>query len=45
MYFGIPARPAREMHKINSSLGYVPELLKRVSAIEEKLGIERKDKE
>lgn len=43
MYFGIPARPAREMHKINSSLGYVPELLKRVAALEEKLGIERKE--
>jgi UDP-3-O-[3-hydroxymyristoyl] glucosamine N-acyltransferase len=42
MYFGIPARPAREMHKINSSLGYVPELLKRVTALEEKLGIEKK---
>ncbi|MBS0618632.1 MAG: UDP-3-O-(3-hydroxymyristoyl)glucosamine N-acyltransferase [Spirochaetes bacterium] len=39
MYFGIPARPAREMHKINGSLVYVPELLKRVTAIEEKLGI------
>jgi UDP-3-O-[3-hydroxymyristoyl] glucosamine N-acyltransferase len=42
MYFGIPARPAREMHKINASLVYVPELLKRVAALEEKLGIERK---
>jgi len=42
MYFGIPARPAREMHKINGSLVYVPELLKRVAAIEEKLGIEKK---
>jgi hypothetical protein len=30
------------MHKINSSLGYVPELLKRVTALEEKLGIEKK---
>lgn len=45
MYFGIPARPAREMHKINGSLVYVPELLKRVAALEEKLGIERKEKE
>lgn len=45
MYFGIPARPAREMHKINGSLVYVPELLKRVAAIEEKLGIERKETE
>ncbi|MCX7633027.1 MAG: UDP-3-O-(3-hydroxymyristoyl)glucosamine N-acyltransferase [Turneriella sp.] len=41
IYFGIPARPAREMHKINSSLVYVPELLKRVAAIEKKLGIVR----
>lgn len=42
-YFGIPARPAREMHKINGALVYLPELLKRVSAIENKLGLERKD--
>lgn len=41
-YFGIPARPAREMHKINASLVYVPELLKRVTALEEKLGIREK---
>ncbi|HNE20302.1 MAG TPA: UDP-3-O-(3-hydroxymyristoyl)glucosamine N-acyltransferase [Turneriella sp.] len=41
MYFGIPARPAREMHKINGSLVYVPELLKRVAALEEKLGLEK----
>ncbi|MBV6492047.1 MAG: UDP-3-O-(3-hydroxymyristoyl)glucosamine N-acyltransferase [Turneriella sp.] len=39
IYFGIPARPAREMHKINGSLVYVPELLKRVAALEEKLNI------
>lgn len=39
MYFGIPARPAREMHKINGSLVYVPELLKRVAALEKKLGL------
>jgi len=37
IYFGIPARPVREMHKINGSLEYLPELLKRVRAIEEKL--------
>ncbi|HRP70274.1 MAG TPA: UDP-3-O-(3-hydroxymyristoyl)glucosamine N-acyltransferase [Turneriella sp.] len=37
IYFGIPARPAREMHKINGSLVYVPELLKRVAALEEKI--------
>lgn len=41
MYFGIPARPAREMHKINGSLVYVPELLKRVAALEEKLGLKK----
>jgi UDP-3-O-[3-hydroxymyristoyl] glucosamine N-acyltransferase len=45
IYFGIPARPAREMHKINGSLVYVPELLKRVTAIEEKMGIARVEKE
>lgn len=45
MYFGIPARPAREMHKINGSLVYVPGLLKRVTALEDKLGIERKAEE
>ncbi len=43
MYFGIPARPAREMHKINGSLVYVPELLKRVAALEKKLGVEKKE--
>jgi hypothetical protein len=31
------------MHKINGALVYVPELLKRVTALEEKLGIEKKD--
>lgn len=45
MYFGIPARPAREMHKINGSLVYVPELLKRVAALEKKLGIEKKSED
>lgn len=42
IYFGIPARPVREMHKINNSLQFLPELLKRVSVLEEKTGIEKK---
>jgi UDP-3-O-[3-hydroxymyristoyl] glucosamine N-acyltransferase len=41
MYFGIPARSAREMHKINAALVYLPELLKRVAALEEKLGVKK----
>ena len=45
IYFGIPARPVREMHKINNSLQFLPELLKRVSALEEKLGIEKESGE
>jgi len=36
-YFGIPCRPVRTMHKINSSLGKLPELLKRVKDLEEKI--------
>ncbi len=36
-YFGIPAREAREMHKINSALLYLPELLKRVKELESKI--------
>jgi len=43
IYFGIPARPVREMHKINNSLQFLPELLKRVSALEEKAWIEKKN--
>ncbi len=27
-YFGIPARPALEMHRIHSSLGFLPEIVK-----------------
>ncbi len=35
--FGTPARQVREHHKIHSSLKYVPELLKRVKSLEDKL--------
>lgn len=42
IYFGIPCRPVREMHKINNAQQFLPELLKRVSFLEEKLGIEKK---
>lgn len=45
IYFGIPCRPVRDMHKINNSLQFLPELLKRVSALEGKLGIEKKSGE
>ncbi len=36
-YFGIPARPARQMHKMNAALERLPELLARVRALEDKL--------
>ncbi len=36
-YFGTPARPAGEMHRINSALGKLPELLARVRELEAKL--------
>jgi UDP-3-O-[3-hydroxymyristoyl] glucosamine N-acyltransferase len=36
-YFGIPARGAREMHKMNASLVKLPELLTRVRELEAKL--------
>ncbi len=36
-YFGTPARPAKEMHRINAALGKLPELLGRVRALEAKL--------
>ena len=36
-YFGIPARPAREMHKMNSALARLPELLTKVRDLEAKL--------
>ncbi|AFM13508.1 UDP-3-O-(3-hydroxymyristoyl)glucosamine N-acyltransferase [Turneriella parva] len=45
MYFGIPARPAREMHKINNALGYLPTLLKRVAHLEEIAGVARAEEQ
>src|SRR6185312_2474786 len=36
-YFGIPARPARQMHKMNAALERLPELLAKVRELEEKL--------
>ena len=36
-YFGTPARPAKEMHRINTALGKLPELLTRVRELEAKL--------
>jgi len=36
-YFGTPARPAKEMHRINSALGKLPELLAKVRELEAKL--------
>lgn len=33
-YFGVPARPAREMHRMNASLAKLPELLGTVRALE-----------
>lgn len=38
-YFGVPARPAREMHKINAAAAELPALLKRVRELEAKLGV------
>lgn len=35
-YFGIPARPAKQMHRMNAALEKLPELLARVRALEEK---------
>lgn len=37
-YFGTPARPARQMHKMNAALERLPELLAKVRELEEKLG-------
>ncbi|HAH05729.1 MAG TPA: UDP-3-O-(3-hydroxymyristoyl)glucosamine N-acyltransferase [Elusimicrobia bacterium] len=37
-YFGSPARPARQMHKMNAALERLPELLVRVRALEAKPG-------
>jgi UDP-3-O-[3-hydroxymyristoyl] glucosamine N-acyltransferase len=36
-YFGTPARPARQMHKMNAALERLPELLAKVRELEEKL--------
>jgi UDP-3-O-[3-hydroxymyristoyl] glucosamine N-acyltransferase len=36
-YFGIPARPARQMHKMHAALEKLPELLAKVREIEESL--------
>ncbi|MBI4423522.1 MAG: UDP-3-O-(3-hydroxymyristoyl)glucosamine N-acyltransferase [Elusimicrobia bacterium] len=37
-YFGTPARPARQMHKMNAALERLPELLGKVRELEEKVG-------
>jgi len=37
IYFGTPARQVREQHRINSSMKYLPELLKRVKSLEKKI--------
>ncbi len=37
MLFGTPARPAKEMHRINASLGKLPELIAKVKELEAKL--------
>ncbi len=37
MLFGTPARPAKEMHRINASLGKLPELIAKVKELESKL--------
>jgi len=36
-YFGTPARPAKEMHRINASLGKLPELVAKVRELEASL--------
>jgi len=36
-YFGIPARPARQMHKMNAALERLPELLAKVRELELKV--------
>ncbi len=36
-YFGYPARVAREAHRINSAIPYLPELLKRIKELEKKV--------
>ncbi len=37
MYFGSPARPAKEMHRINASLAKLPQMMAKFREIEEKL--------
>lgn len=36
-YFGIPARPIKESHRINGALSSLPDLIKRVKEIEDRL--------
>ena len=36
-YFGIPARPARQMHRMNAALERLPELLVKIRTLEESL--------
>ncbi|MEK7388459.1 MAG: UDP-3-O-(3-hydroxymyristoyl)glucosamine N-acyltransferase [Elusimicrobiota bacterium] len=36
-YFGIPARPAREMHKMNAALTRLPEMLGKMREVEARL--------
>ena len=36
-YFGTPARPAREMHKMHAALAKLPELLVKVRELETRL--------
>ena len=37
MLFGTPARPAKEMHRINATLSKLPELVSRVADLEERM--------
>ena len=37
MYFGTPARPARQMHKMHAALERLPELLNKVRRLEERI--------
>jgi UDP-3-O-[3-hydroxymyristoyl] glucosamine N-acyltransferase len=36
-YFGIPAKPARQMHRMHAALEQLPDLLAKVRALEEAL--------
>ncbi|MFI5346566.1 MAG: hypothetical protein ACHQ51_09355 [Elusimicrobiota bacterium] len=38
-YFGTPALPARQMHKMHSALERLPEMLARVRELETRAGI------